>query len=299
VGSKISVVVTAIEGEEKYLPLCLASVKKLAWEIVVIDMSNGKAISDIAKKYKAKIYTHEFVNYVEPVRNFGMSKARGEWILILDPDEEIMSSLIKKLEQIAKNDEADYVRVPRENIVFGKVLRHSRWWPDYNIRFFKKGKVSWDEVIHAVPMTEGRGMDLEAKNEFAIKHHHYESVEQFVERMNRYTSVQAKLKAKDYKFSWKDVITKPTGEFLSRFFAGQGYRDGLHGLALASLQAVSELVLYLKIWGLQGFKDEQLDAKSTIYEIGKVKREFVYWENDTLIKESGGLLPRIRRRFKI
>ncbi|HWA52047.1 MAG TPA: glycosyltransferase family 2 protein [Patescibacteria group bacterium] len=297
--SKISVVITAVDGEEKYLPLCLSSVKNIASEIIIVDMSGGKKITEAAKKYKAKIFVHEFVNYVEPVRNFGISKATGEWILILDPDEEIKKELKERLNEIVENNEADYVRIPRENIVFGKILHHSRWWPDYNIRFFKKGKVTWDEVIHSVPMTEGNGIDLEAKNEFAITHHHYETIEQFIERMNRYTSVQAKLKAKDYNFSPHDLIAKPSAEFLSRYFAGQGYRDGIFGFALSALQAFSELVVYLKIWQMQGFKDEEMQISNVIGEIAKQKRELNYWENDVIIKENGGIIPRIRRKFKV
>jgi (heptosyl)LPS beta-1,4-glucosyltransferase len=295
----ISVVITCVAGEEKYLPLCLSSVRKLASEIVIVDMSGGKEISAVAKKFKAKIYPHELVNYVEPVRNFGISKAKSEWILILDPDEEVPFTLADKLFEITEEENVDYVRVPRENIVFGKTLRHSRWWPDYNIRFFRKGKVSWDEVIHSIPMTEGNGIDLEAKNELAIKHHHYESIEQFLERMNRYTSVQAKLKSKDYDFKAYDLIAKPAQEFLSRFFAGEGYKDGVHGLSLSALQAVSELVLYLKLWGLEGFKEKDLNLNETISEFEKQKREFNYWKNDALVKKSGGIFPRIKRKFKI
>jgi len=217
---KISAVITTISGEEKYLASCISSVKALVDEIVIVDMSDGSEISKISKKFNAKVFKHDFVNYVEPVRNFGVSKAIGDWILILDPDEEIPKSLIEKLKQISLDINVDYVRIPRRNIVFGKALRHSRWWPDFNIRFFRKGKVSWNEIIHAVPMTEGNGIDLEAKDEYAITHHHYESIDQFIERMNRYTSVQAKLKSKDYKFKSLDLVTKPGAEFLSRFFAG-------------------------------------------------------------------------------
>ncbi len=295
---KISAVITAIAGEEKYLDLCLTSIKGFVDEIVIIDMSDMDEISKIAKKFKAKEFTHEFVNYVEPVRNFGISKATGEWILILDPDEEISSSLAVRLTQIIKEENADYVRIPRENIVFGKTLRHASWWPDYNIRFFKKGKVSWDEVIHAVPMTEGDGIDLEAKNEFAIIHHHYESIEQFVERMNRYTTVQAKLKSKDYLFNPIDLISRPSGEFLSRYFAGEGYKDGVHGLALSLLQALSELVLYLKIWQIEKFEDKELKINDVMKELDKTKKEFNYWENDTKVREGGGIIPRIRRKLR-
>jgi (heptosyl)LPS beta-1,4-glucosyltransferase len=297
--NKISAVITTISGEEKYLNSCLASIKKFADEIVIVDMSGSSEVSKIAKNFKAKVFKHDFVNYVEPVRNFGISKATHEWILILDPDEEITSTLVQRLNEIVQEENIDYVRIPRKNIVFGKALRHSRWWPDYNIRFFKKGKVSWNEVIHSVPMTEGNGIDLEAKDELAIVHHHYESIEQFIERMNRYTTVQAKLKSKDYKFKSMDLISKPSAEFISRFFAAEGYKDGVHGLSLSALQAVSELVMYLKIWQLNKFEEENIHIGQTILEFAKVKREFNYWENDVLVKENGGIIPRIRRKLKV
>jgi len=296
---KISLVVTAVSDEEKYLSSCLASVKDFVDEIVVVNMSDSSEIAKIAKKFKAKIYKHKFVNYVEPVRNFGISKATGNWILIMDPDEEAPQSLIKRLKEIVENNEADYVRIPRNNIVFGKNLRHSRWWPDYNIRFFKKGFVSWNEIIHSVPLAQGRGVDLDSAREMAIIHHHYETVEQYIEKMNRYTSVQAKLKSKDYKFNWTDLIKKPSSEFLSRYFAGLGWKDGLHGLALCMLQAFSEMVVYIKIWQLNKFREEEVDIVNVINELEKTKKEFSFWENDTLIKKSGGILPRIRRKLKI
>lgn len=296
---KISAVITTIAGEEKYLPQCLTSIKSLVDEIVVIDMSGGSEISAVAKKYKAKIYRHEFVNYVERVRNFGISKANGGWILILDPDEELPNSLIKRLEEIVENNEADYVRLPRKNIVFGKWLAHSRWWPDYNIRFFKKGKVEWSEIIHGVPITEGRGVDLPGEEKFAIIHHHYESVEQFILRMNRYTTVQADCKSKEYKFHWVDLIKGPVQEFNGRFFAGEGYKDGVHGLALSLLQAFSELVLYLKIWQKEKFNEENMELSEVVREISKSESEINYWQADAMVKSGGGFLHKIKRKFKL
>lgn len=296
---KITALVTAISGEEKYLSNCLSSAGGFAHEIVIIDMSGGSEISSIAKKYKAKIYKHEFVNYVEPVRNFGISKVTGDWILILDPDEEIGSGLKDKLNEIIKSNSADYIRIPRKNIVFGKWLQHSRWFPDYNIRFFKKGHVVWSEIIHGVPTTEGRGMDLEADKKYAIKHNHYSSIEEYLLRLNRYTSVQASMKAKDYKFFWPDLIHKPVGEFLSRFFAGNGYKDGVHGLALSLLQAFSELVLYLKIWEIQKFEKQKLTLKEVVSEIEKSQSEINFWKANALVEKYGGVVNRIKRKFKL
>lgn len=296
---KISVVINTL-NEEKNLLRALTSVKDFADEIVVVDMMSEDGTQSVARKFGAKVYEYEKAGYVEPARNFAISKTTGDWILILDADEELQSSLLKKLRGIVKKPGADYYRLSRKNIIFGKWIKHSRWWPDYNIRFFKKGYVSWSEVIHSVPMTKGDGIDLEAREEAAIIHHHYQTVEQFVERLNRYTTEHAKLLLKDgYFFEWSDLIRKPMNEFLSRYFQGEGYKDGLHGLVLAALQAFSEFVVYLKTWQYSGFDERHVDIEETVGQMKEAESDLHYWESDALLKEVGGLKHRIKRKLKL
>lgn len=296
---KISVVINTL-NEEKNLPKALMSVRSLADEIVVVDMKSDDKTQEIAKKAGAMVYEHKRVGYVEPARNFALRQAQGELILILDADEILPEKLAKKLKEIAKEPEADYYRIPRKNIIFGKWIKHSRWWPDYNIRFFKKGYVSWSEVIHSVPETKGRGLDLEANEENAIIHFNYYSVNQFIERLNRYTEEHSKLKIKGgYKFDWSDLIKKPADEFLSRYFQGEGYKDGLHGLALAGLQAFSEFVMYLKVWERENFGETELSVDKVVDAMKESEGDLHYWQAEVLLKEVGGLKHRIKRKLKI
>lgn len=299
---KISAVINT-KNAERILPRALSSVKDFADEVIVVDALSTDKTVDIAKKAGAKVYQYKRpITYVEPARNFAISKASFAWVLLLDADEELSKTLAKKLKSIVKNPKADYFRLPRKNIIFGKWVKHSRWWPDYNIRFFKKGKVFWSEIIHSVPETHGKGLDLKAKEDFAIIHHHYDSVEQYIERLNNYTTEHAKLLLKDgYKFNWVDLIRKPVGEFLSRYFQGEGYKDGLHGLALAGLQAFSEFVLYLKIWShsAKATRDKQLDIEDVIQVMKESETDFHYWQADILLKHGGGLIQRLKRKFKL
>jgi len=297
--TKISVVINTL-NEENNLPRALASVKKFADEIIVVDMKSDDSTVDIAKKAGAKVYEYKRMGYVEPARNFAIGKATGKWILIIDADEQLPKNLAKKLKEIVKNPSANYYRLPRKNLIFGKWVKHSRWWPDHNIRFFQKEFVSWSEIIHSVPMTQGKGLDLPAREDLAIIHNNYESIEQYIERMNRYTTLQAKGLVDDgYKFSWKDVIVKPTSEFLSRYFAGEGYKDGIHGLALALLQAFSELTLYLKVWQSEKFEEKEISVERVIKTMKKQESDLHYWQADTLLKGGGGVLQKIKRKLKI
>ncbi|MCX6704287.1 MAG: glycosyltransferase family 2 protein [Candidatus Woesebacteria bacterium] len=256
--AKISVVINTL-NEEKNLPRAIASVKGLANEIVICDMESEDRTVDLAKSLGAKVFTHGKTGYVEPARNFAVSKASNPWVLVLDADEEVPDKLALKISQILKNPKA-----------------------------------------HAVPMTQGTGGEVEAKEEFAVIHHNYDSIEDYLARMNRYSSEHAILKVKEgYKFSWKDLIIKPLNEFLSRYFFGEGYKDGLHGLALSLLQAFSELTVYLKIWQKDKFTDQNPKLNEVISVIREEGKNLHYWESDALFKESGNLSDRIRRKFKI
>jgi len=296
---KLSVIINA-QNVESELPLALSSVKDLADEIVVIDQNSTDQTAAVAKKFGAKVYSHPSVHYVELARNFGISKTTGEWVLILDPDEEIEKNLKTKIKQIIKNPKADYYRIPRKNIIFGKLIKHALWWPDYQTRLFRKGKVSWSEIIHSVPITVGQGSDFPAEDEYAILHHNYGSIDQYLEKLGRYTTAQANhLVESKYKFKWQDLMVKPIKEFINRYFTGEGYKEGVHGLALSLLQAFSELVVYLKIWQEEKFQEQNLELNDVIGCMRSNERDLHYWQHDSLYKKNGKLINRIYRKLKI
>lgn len=295
----ISVVINTL-NEELNIKCAIQSVTKFADEIIVVDMKSVDQTTSIAKKLGARVFTHEPMHYVEPARNFAISKATGDWIFILDADEEAPVTLLTELRSVVEKNECDFVRIPRKNMIFGKWMKHSRWWPDENIRFFKKGAVVWDDEIHSIPVTNGMGINLESNEKLAITHHHYESVEQYIDRLNRYTTIQAReLHKKKTEVSFRHFIQKPVAEFLSRYFAGEGYKDGIHGLALAFLQGTSELVLYAKLWQLNGFTQESPSVKSVIGEITEAQKSINYWKAHVSVQQGGGVQARLKRKFRL
>jgi (heptosyl)LPS beta-1,4-glucosyltransferase len=290
--AKITVVINTL-NEEKNISRAISSVSDFADEIIVCDMFSDDKTVDIAKKLGAKVFTHKKTNYVEPARNFALSKATGDWIFILDADEEITEDLKKKLIEVSKDNEADYVLIPRKNILFGKWMKHSRWWPDYLVRFFKNGFVIWNNQIHSEPSKKGKELKLEEEERYTIVHHNYQTITQYLERLIRYTEIQAEnLKETGYHFVWTDLIKKPLNEFLSRYFAGEGYKDGVHGLALSLMQSFSELIVYARIWENKGFKDE--DTPLAIAEIKKATQEINWW----IEKDRRNLLQKMLQKIK-
>ena len=97
----------------------------------------------------------------------------------------------KDLKNITQRSDVDYVKIPRQNMIFGKWIKHANCWPDYLIRFFRKESVTWQKEIHSQPITKGNGLTLLDSDKLAIKHNNYQSVTQFITRAIRYSSIQA------------------------------------------------------------------------------------------------------------
>lgn len=297
--SKISVVINTY-NEQKNIVRCLESVK-WADEIVVVDMYSTDKTKEIAKKYTKHIFLHEQTGYVEPARNFAIGKATGDWILIVDADEEISKSLALSLRKIADGDsEAAVVFLPRKNIIFEKWIQHSGWWPDNIIRFFRKGAVTWKDAIHSVPETRGTILTLTGE-ENAIVHHNYQSIGQFL-----YKSVQIyarqeaeELIKKGYRFNYSDAIRLPVKEFLSRYFAREGYKDGFHGLMLALLMAFYHFAIFTYIWEKKKFIDEgNIRVEDFEKDIAESGKEFKYWIHKSKIEEEKDILKKTILRIK-
>jgi len=297
---KIAAVVNTLNAQET-LERSLKSVSRYVDEIVICDDGSTDKTLEIAKNFTDRIYKHKGEGFVEKSRNFAIGKANSDWVLILDADEEITGGLGQKLKSIASKKSGTFVSIPRKNIIFGKWIKHSGWWPDYNVRFFKKGKVRWAGKIHEDPQKDGNSLILDADENLAIIHHNYKSIGQFLERLNSYTTVEAReLKFEGYDFNWRDLISKPIGEFLSRYFSSEGFKDGLHGLALAALQSFSFFVTYLKVWEAEGFEEKEVSVDEVKEEFGKKGKELKFWFFQALLTGSSGiekLIFKLRRKL--
>ena len=267
-----------VRNEAEALNKCLRSIKNLVDEIIIVDMQSTDGSLEIAKQAGAKVYSYRPMKFVVPARNFALSKATGKWILLLDPDEYLNKTLKKELLDVTKRSDVDYVKIPRKNIIFGRWIRHSNSWPDYLIRFFKKGAVTWKKEIHSQPVVKGNGLTLLDSEKLAIQHNNYTSVSQFITRAVRYSGIQAdELNAQDYKIKTSDFILKPTQEFNSRFFFAEGYKDGLHGLIFALLQAFAIALIYIRLWEKQGSVDKALTKESFVSASQESTFEYDFW----------------------
>jgi len=269
--------VTAVvlaKNEEKNLPRCL---KNLDWikEVIVIDDYSSDNTKKIAEKFGAKVYQKRLVDF-ESQRNWALQKVKTSWVLMIDPDEEVTSEFRQEVERLIKEDKFDGFKFPRKNIIFGKWIRYTGWYPDWQLHLFKTKKGKYVGKVHEQVVLDGKIGVLSA----SLIHYNYHSISQYLQKLDRYTNLEAEEKVRGgYKFRYQDLLVKPAEEFFRRFFAEEGWKDGVHGLALSLLQAFSELVVYLKVWEKEGFKKEKIDNFSYILE--KIANDLFWWLGKT------------------
>lgn len=218
------------------LERCLRSIQNFADEIVVVDLNSNDETNRVLELFKVNVYKHKRVPYADPIRNWAISKAKGDWILMLDPDEQVPESLINKLKDFIKSDKSqkyNAVNIPFKNIFWGKWISHTNFWPDKHLRFFRKNTLSWQNEIHSYPKVEGLVLELESSVEYAIVHFGYYKRADFFQKQMKYAAIHAEsLKKRGRGFSLWRVIWMPLREFLARFIKHQGYLDGFDGLYL-------------------------------------------------------------------
>jgi glycosyltransferase involved in cell wall biosynthesis len=285
-------------NEEENLPRCFKSLNFVDEIIVVDDNSNDRTV-EIAQNFRAHVFTKKLTDFATQ-RNFALSKVETPWVLLVDADEVVTPELEKEIQEAVQKKEYNGFSFPRKNIIFGKWIRHSGWYPDYQLHLFRTKKGGYHKPVHEQVNVEGKVGKL--KN--PLLHHNYESVSQYLRKIDRYTDIEAlSLFEGGYRFSLSGLFTKPLDEFLRRFFAEEGYKDGVHGLVLALLQAFSTVVTLVKVWGKENFKEIKTEdfLAQIEKEIKNQEKKLDYWLLTARMKQSPSFITkfilRLRRKF--
>lgn len=260
----------------------------VAWadEVIVIDNSSIDQTAAVARKLGAKLYKRPNNPMLNVNKNFGFTKATGDWILNLDADEEIPPTLAQEIRRVIQSsgDSMGYW-IPRKNIIFGKWIAHGLWWPDRHLRLFLRGKGRFPQKhVHEYVEVQGQTGLLETP----FVHHNYESVTQFIHKMDAiYTQNEVNnLLHANYQLAWYDAIRFPASDFVKIYFAQEGYKDGLHGLVLAILQSFYSFVVFVKLWEKSGFEERSVTLEAANEELKRAGREVRFWSFTSRIRDS-------------
>ena len=245
--SKISAIVITF-NEERNIERCLESLR-WADELIVVDSFSIDRTVDLARKYTNNIIQHVYDGDIKQ-RERGFAVAKSDWLLYIDADEEVTPELQEEILHATNSSNAkDGYSLPRKVSIFGKWIYHGGWYPDYSFRLFRRDKYRAEHAeVHG-----GFTIDGEKGTLTSFLHHYtYETIDQYLAKMNDYTSLQISNKLKENaRIGWTKIVLSPLSHFLRKYFSNKGYKDGVHGFILAVLGSIYTLALYTKLWEYQ------------------------------------------------
>ncbi|GAB4535109.1 MAG: glycosyltransferase family 2 protein [Thermodesulfovibrionia bacterium] len=231
-------------NEEKNIRDALESVE-WANEIVVVDSFSNDRTVEICREYTDRVFSIEWSGFANQ-KNMAISLTTMPWVLVLDADERVTEGLRDEIVSILKDKpEKDGYYIARKNFFSGRWIRHGGWWPDYTLRLFRRDKGRFeDREVHEAVKVDGEVGYL--KN--PLEHHTYKDINDFLKRMELYSSLSAKELYKNKRMAnILDIIFRPPATFLRMLILQLGFLDGLYGIILAYLYSLYTYKKYSKL----------------------------------------------------
>ncbi|MSO22885.1 MAG: glycosyltransferase family 2 protein [Acidobacteria bacterium] len=245
---KISATVITL-NEQRHIRQCLESLQGIADEMIVLDSGSQDATLKIAAELGAKIFVHEWTNYAEQ-KNLASSLAEHEWILSLDADECLSSSLRQDILHAKENaTQAVAFEFPRKAFYLGRWIEHSGWYPDHKVRLFLKNKARWEgRFVHESLLIDGPIVRLSGD----LLHYSCESISEHLRTLDRYTTLAAEdLWHRQKRSGWTELLGSAFAALVKTYWLKQGFRDGMQGFVIACFAGYYNFVKYAKVWELE------------------------------------------------
>ena len=235
-------------NEEKDIKRAVASLG-FCDEVVVIDSFSSDSTPDLAKKLGAKVFYARFENDFSRLRNFGLKKAGGKWVLFLDADEEVPESLGEEItEKIGKPFQKNWgFYIKRDDYLWGSKIRFGETSRKF-LRLARRHSGTWKRAVHEYWDVAGRTSSLRG----AIKHYPHQSVREFVESVNFHSSLHAGENMREGKKSdMSKIVLWPPGKFLGNYLFKLGFLDGTGGFVISLMMSFHSFLAWSKLWMMQ------------------------------------------------
>ena len=250
---KISVTIITFNEESNIAAAC----ESVVWadEVLVVDSDSTDQTREIARQAGAKVITNPWPGFGKQ-KQFAVDHAKNDWILSLDADERVSPALGQSISKLEGQELADGYLMARRTFYQGRWIRGGGWYPDRQLRLFKRTAGHWkDRHIHeSVAMNLGTRV---AKLEGDLLHytsqnaaHHHKMIGE------RYAPLAAQQMFEEgRRTSTLQVAAAAPAAFIRSLVLKQGFRDGFAGLTIASFAAHHAFLKHLMLWELQGGKD--------------------------------------------
>jgi glycosyltransferase involved in cell wall biosynthesis len=240
-------------NEADKLEACLESV---AWadEIIVMDLRSSDGSAEVAERHGATVVTREPIPIVEPLRNELAARARGEWILALDPDERVSPGLAEELRRVAARDDVDLVEIPFTHWDFGYPPSHRLHRYDPKPRFYRRERVSWPAEPNKLPSVPPERLHkLANHDELVIVHDRNRTIPEALDRALRYAPAEAQAMIdRGETFTARRMLATLAAKTRKQFVYGEPWRDGMPGLLRATVLVAFHFYVWACFWQLSG-----------------------------------------------
>lgn len=236
-------------NEEKNIGACLDS---LRWcdEIVVVDSFSTDRTVEICRQYTERILQRNWTGYRDQ-KAFAHSQATRDWVLLVDSDERVTPELRDEINQMLSSYAGAYAgfSVPRLVFYLGRWWRRGGWYPDYDVRLFRRDRATWGGTDpHEKILIDGKVRRLR----HPLQHYSYRSIEDHIQRINHFTSISAReLWKQGKRFHRSDALFRPAFRFFRSYVLKRGFLEGFAGFHVALTAAVYVFLKYAKLWELE------------------------------------------------
>jgi glycosyltransferase involved in cell wall biosynthesis len=240
-------VVIAARNEAAEIAACIESVSWAA-EVIVVENDSTDDTVALAAKAGARAFRHPF-STIGAQRNAAIGRALHDWIFVVDADERGTPSLGNAVQAaVGRAGGPSAYRAIRRNFFYGREIRHGGWERDKPIRLFRR-ELRYDErPVHEHVVVDGEVGVLSEP----LLHTPYANLSEYFEKLQRYSKSWAEQHAaRGRRASLTDITLRPIARFFTMLLVRGGWRDGAHGVVLASLAAMSVAAKYTQLWALQ------------------------------------------------
>ena len=224
--------------------------KSLGWaeELVVVDSYSTDGTYEISKQYTGKVYQRKWTDHRDQYQ-YAADHTTKDWILFVDADEEIPEELAEEIRRVLRgkaNDVVGFV-VYRRTYYLGRWIRYGGWYPDYEIRLYRRDKGRWQGGLHAKVVVKGEIGAL--KNQYL--HFTYRDISDQIQTIDKYSRIAAEdLLRNGEEFNLLKLLLHPPFRFIKEYLFKSGFRDGLPGLIIIVSTMFYVFIKYAKLWEL-------------------------------------------------
>jgi len=246
-------------NEEQRIEDCLES---LRWcdELVVVDSFSTDRTPEICRRYTERFYQRPWPGYGAQ-KAHAHSLATKDWVLLVDADERVSAGLCQEILGALAADGNRWAAyaVPRLVYYLHRWWWRGGWYPDYDIRLFRRERATWGgSEPHEKILVDGQVRRL--KNH--LEHYTYRNIADHIERINRFTSISSgELMKAGRRWRFSDVLLRPAARFVHSYILQRGFMEGFAGFHVAFTSAVYVFLKYAKLWELELEERHKIDRK--------------------------------------